>query len=381
MPSLRWLVVVWLLAAASPASAIAVHPCLDVGADCTLRQIATAAGVRVGAAAQPSHLANDPLYGPTLAAEFNSITAENQMKWQGIHPAEDVWNFGPADALVDFAAANDMRMRGHTLLWANPERIPDWVEGAEDEETLRGWLDEHIRTVVGRYADAVDQWDVINEPLQNLDIVPWDNVYSQLIGPEYIAEAFRIAHEVDPDAKLFLNEVFLESPTVRFDAFYDLVVDLLADGVPIHGVGLQGHILAGLIQPGPRELAEVVQAFADLGLLVEITEFDVTMSADGEDALESQGRIYRNLLRACLRIEACQGITFWGFTDRYTWIDASFGEDRIPLPLDEDYGRKPAYFGAREALLERLATVPEPGPAVLLVVAAVALRHGTRKTG
>jgi endo-1,4-beta-xylanase len=378
--SLAGVLLLAFFAVAAPAAATSLHPCLAQGADCTLREVADAAGVRVGAAAQPGLLVADPLYAPTLASEFNSITAENQMKWPSIHPAEDAYDFGPADALVDFAVANDMAIRGHTLLWADPTRIPDWVAASPDGETLHGWLDDHIRTVVGRYAGTVDSWDVVNEPLDLTSNVLRDNVFMEQLGVDYIAEAFRIAHAADPDAQLFLNEVLVSDPNEKFEAFYDLVVDLLAQGVPIHGVGLQGHVLAGLVQPTPAGLRSVVQAFADLGLVVEITEFDVAMPASGSEALEIQGRIYRRLLKACLRVTACQGITFWGFTDRYTWIDSTLGPGRVPLPLDVDYGRKPAYFGARDALVERLTLVPEPGAFVLLAAAALGVIPRARKT-
>jgi len=360
------------LAAGGEARALPTHPCLAPGAECTLREIASAAGVRVGAAAAPQFFA-EPGYAETLAAEFNSITAENAMKWPPIHPAEGTWDFAAADALVAFAEANDMTMRGHNLLWANPDRIPDWVSAAPDAETLRAWLEGHIDTVVGRYAGTVDSWDVVNEPLVNFGDTLYDNVFRDLLGDDYIAEAFRIAHTADPGAKLFLNEVLVENPNARFDAFYDLVAGLVADGVPIDGVGLQGHIVAGLLQPGGEGLRQVIESFAALGLEVELTEFDVVMAANGTEALEIQAGIYAELLSACLEATACTGITFWGFTDAHTWIDGTFGPGRVPLPFDESYMPKPAYDAARGALLGRLAAVPEPSLAALAASAASAL--------
>lgn len=375
-----------VLGAASAACALpvgpsaTVHPCLAPGADCTLRQIASAAGVRIGAAAAPQFLA-ETAYAQTLASEFNSITAENQMKWPQIHPAEGVWNFGPADDLVAFAQANGMTLRGHNLLWANPDRIPDWVAAAPDADTLRSWLEDHITTVVSRYAGAVDSWDVVNEPLQNLGTDLYDNVFRDLLGSDYIAEAFEIAHAADPTAKLFLNEVLAESPNARFDALYDLVAGLVADGVPIDGVGLQGHIVAGLIQPDGAGLRQVIQAFGDLGLEVEITEFDVVMSASGPDALDVQAAIYGELLSACLDLAACKGVTFWGVSDAHTWIDSTFGPGHVPLPFDVDYARKPAYYATRDALLGRLA-LPEPRGLVLSasIAAMLGVTVGRRAT-
>lgn len=362
------------LAFASPALGMPLHPCLAEDADCSLREIARAAGVRIGAATQPGLIAGDPRYAPTLASEFDSITAENQMKWDALQPTQGNFQFGPADELVAFARANDQRMRGHTLLWANPIRIPDWVETAPDAETLRGWLDTHIRTVVGRYKDDVDAWDVVNEPLENFSSDFFDNVFSDLLGRDYIADAFRIAHEADPEATLFLNEVLLENPnTPRFQNFYDLVVDLLADGVPIHGVGFQGHLIQNIVDPDPEAFRAAVQAFADLGLVVEITELDVAMPTGDVDL---QGETVYEIMSACLSVTACEGITFWGFTDAHTWIDGTLGPGLVPLPFDDDYARKPAYEGARRALLERLArTVPEPSLLLLAAIVAAALRR------
>ena len=356
-------------AAAGPAAATPVLDCRDPLADCTLRQAADQAGVRMGAAVGPNQLANDPLYGPTLAAEFNSITAENVMKWPAVHPAADRYDFDRADTLVAFADTHDMRVRGHTLLWANPIRIPDWVNAIDDAGTLRATLDDHIRTVVGRYAGRIDAWDVINEPLDNFGIDLFDNVFLQQLGASYIADAFRIAHEADPTATLFLNEVLVSDASHgRFQIFYDLVKDLLDAGVPIHGVGLQGHYIRGITLPEAESLRAAIQAFADLGLVVELTELDISMPGQREDRLEQQGEIYEAIMGACLAVEACQGVTTWGFTDRYTWIDSQIAPGLAPLPFDEDYQRKPAWSGAREALLAR---VPEPGLAVLLALAAL----------
>lgn len=379
MRGLGWiglLLAVW----ASPALAMPVHPCLAAGADCSLREIASAAGVRIGAAAQPGFF-GEPDYLPVLTREFNSITAENQMKWPQIQPSEGVYDFAPADALVAVAQANDMRMRGHTLLWANPIRIPAWVNAAADADTLRGYLEDHIRSVVGRYEDDVDAWDVVNEPLNNFGTTLYENVFHDLLGPGYIAEAFRIAHEVDPTAKLFLNEVLVETPgNARFDAFHDLVSDLLAQGVPIHGVGFQGHLINGVVDPTPEAFGAAVQAFADLGLAVEITELDLAIGGTGPERLEIQRSKYYEFVKACLAISACEGVTLWGFTDAHTWLDGTLGPGFSPLIFDEQYLPKPAYDGVRDALLARLAThVPEPGPALLLAVALVTAAR--RRTG
>jgi endo-1,4-beta-xylanase len=365
---------------AAPARSLTLADCLAPGADCSLRQAAELAGVHIGAAVQPRLFESDPLYVPTLVQEFDSVTAENAHKWPQLHPEQGVYDFVDGDAVVDLAEANGMRVRGHTLLWANPTRIPDYVNSMSSPEALRAELAEHIGTVVGRYAGRIESWDVVNEPLENLGTTLYDNVFHQHLGPDYIAEAFRMAHAADPTARLFLNEIFVTVPgSERFGAFYDLVEGLLDDGVPIHGIGLQTHLLGNLVDRDPSEFQAAVQAFADLGLRVEITEMDVPMIA-GEDRLADQAEIVFEIVGACLAVEACDAVTFWGFTDLHTWIDAQFGPGLQPLLFDEYYQRKPAYGALRDALLAR-ARIPEPGVALLLGCASVALGVRRRLRG
>jgi endo-1,4-beta-xylanase len=335
--------------------------CLRPGADCTLREAAATAGLCVGTAVKASLLDADPLYAPTVLAEFDAITTENEMKWYFIQGQRGVWNFAPADALAAFARENGLRLRGHTLLWATPGRIPDWVNAAPDADTLRAWLHEHVRTVVERYRDDVDVWDVVNEPLVTNGVTLWDNVFLQLLGPGYIAEVFRLVHELDPTAELFLNEVLLEYTGPRAEAFRALVVELLEAGVPLHGVGFQSHLISEIVEPPPEGFREVVASFAELGLAVEITEMDVAMlGGDAPASLARQREIYHDHVAACLAVPACRAVTLWGFTDRHTWIDGTIVPGLVPLPLDVDYARKPAYDGLRDALVERALAVP-PG--------------------
>lgn len=359
-----------LLAGTSLAASLPA--CLAPDSDCSLREVAALAGVPVGSAVNPALFAVDPLYVPTLVREFDSVTSENAHKWPSLHPAPGVYDFAAADAVVELAEANGMRVRGHTLLWANPERIPGYVNDMASPDVLRAELTEHIETVVGRYAGRIAAWDVVNEPLENLGSTLYENVFFQQLGPGYIAEAFRIAHAADPSALLFLNEVFVTVPgTERFDAFLALVKDLIADGVPIHGVGLQTHLLGGLVPVDPATFQAAVRTFTDLGLHVEITEMDVPMLGGGADALDLQAEIVQEVVGACLAVPLCDAVTFWGFTDLHTWIDGTFGPGYRPLLFDEAYERKPAYFALRHALQERALAMPEPaGPASALAVLA-----------
>ena len=331
--------------------------CRADGADCTLREAAVQAGVLIGAAFSEK---DDREYLPALSKDFNSVTHENDMKWAATQPAYGVFNFDRADRMMEFAEANGMAVRGHTLLWeqATVDATPEYVTAITDPQELRTLMANHILTVVGRYRGRIDAWDVVNEPLETGGPQVYENIFYQLLGPGYIAEAFELAHEADPDATLFLNEVLVSTAGAKFDALLALTADLLDQGVPLHGVGLQGHfIVAG---PNPDELRTNIEKLAALGVVVELTEVDIVLRGTGDEAtrLQRQRQDYFDLVSACLAVEACKRITFWGFTDRYTWIDGFFGPGFAPLPLDENYEPKPAYFGLRDGLLSAGGRVP-----------------------
>ena len=325
--------------------------CTEAGADCTLREAADQAGVLIGTAIRDG-FEGDPEYVAALTNDFNSLTAENAMKWAAIQPERGRFDFGLADAMVELAEANGMAVRGHTLLWDQEavDSTPAYVSAITDPDELRALMADHIRTVVGRYRGRIDSWDVVNEPLQTTGAQLYDNVFHRLLGPGYIAEALALAHEADPDAVLFVNEPLVESAGAKFDALLALTSELRAQGAPVHGVGLQGHFFAAA---EPDELRANIEALASLGVVVELTEVDVLLRSVGDDAarLEHQRQEYYDIASACFAVPACRRITLWGFTDRFTWIDSFIGPGFAPLVLDESYARKPAYFGLRDALL------------------------------
>ena len=327
--------------------------CRADGANCSLRHAAAQAGVQIGAAFREVSATDDPNYLPALIADFNSVTHEGAMKWAATQPQYGVFNFDRPDRMIEIAEANGMAVRGHTLVWeqATVDATPEYVTAITDPEELRTLMANHIRTVVGHFRGRVDAWDVVNEPLDTLGSDVYQNIFYQLLGPGYIAEAFDLAHEADPDATLFLNEALVSNDGDKFDALLALTAELLEQGVPIHGVGLQGHFLTEA--PNYDELLANLQKLAALGVLVELTEVDIIVRGPGDDSarLERQRQEFFDMASACLAVEACKRITFWGFTDRHTWINDFFGPDLAPLPLDENYQRKPAYFGLRDGLL------------------------------
>jgi GH35 family endo-1,4-beta-xylanase len=319
-----------------------------------LRDAAATAGKLLGAAIQAGFL-DEAAYNATLSKHFSYVTAEYEMKWDPVQRQPGVYEFAAADRIVAFAEARGMRVRGHALVWHGA--TPAWV-GALSAPELRIAVEDHIRTVAGRYRGRIYAWDVVNEAVAD-DGQPSTeglrhSVFLQRLGPGYIADAFRRAREADPEAKLYYNDYAIEWSNAKFERTYALVKGLVDTGVPIDGVGFQMHVEAQNYPP-PGQVARNMRRLAELGLLVNISEMDVRIRlAPGDVAtrLETQKRVYRELVGTCVAEPRCDGVTFWGFTDRYSWIDSFFGPDD-PLLFDESYGAKPAAYGVEDALLRR----------------------------
>lgn len=298
----------------------------------------------------PDPFASDEQYRALLAAEFSSLTPENQLKWEFVHPQRDEYEFGPADEIIDFAEQNGQAVRGHTLLWHSQN--PAWLEDLEvSDDELRELLHEHISAVVGRYAGRIAEWDVANELFTDEGVWRTENPWVARLGEGIVADAFRWAHEADPDALLFLNDYNIETAGAKSDAVLALARELVDQDVPIGGIGVQGHL--SMQYPEPAGMAANLQRFADLGLAVAITELDVRMPLDGEptDAqLAQQAEWFALVLDACLSTGACSSVTVWGATDKYSWVPVFFPDEGAATPWWDDLTRKPAY----DALWERL---------------------------
>lgn len=322
-------------------------------AQSSLRTAAAARGFRIGAAAVPDYIAQEEAYRRTLGSQFNLLTPENVMKFGPIHPEPDRFDFCPADALVEFAEANNMDVRGHTLVWH--QQLPSWVTNTDyTKEELLAILRKHIQTVVGRYRGRIQHWDVVNEAIDDSEEHPLrETVWLNTIGSEYLEWAFRWAHEADPAAKLYYNDYGIERSNAKADAVYDLVGDLVNKQVPIHGVGFQFHV--SLSAPSKEEMKRNFERFTKLGLEVAVTELDVSLDVrsgpPSQEALERQAEVYRRVLEACLETEGCNTFVTWGFTDRHSWIPGfSDGKNGAALIFDEDYEPKPAYIALLKAL-------------------------------
>lgn len=316
----------------------------------SLQDLAAMTGRVVGAAVKSIPLANDPLYAGTVAREYGSVSTDFELIWSYVHRVQGAYDFAAADSIVAFAEAHGMRVQGTPVVWYGV--LPSYLD-ALSASALAAELEEHVRTVVGRYRGRIGSWVIVNEPVDELGEALRDNVFLSRVGPDYIADAFRWAHEADPEARLFLNEVLADGLNAKSDYLYGLARSLLAAGVPLHGVGLQMH-MGGFFGPLPSAVRENIQRFVDLGLAVNITELDVQTIGLGPDEatrLTVQGTIYRDVVAACVAVPGCDTITTWGFTDRYSWIDQFFGPGQLPLPFDVDYVPKPAYHGMVDALV------------------------------
>jgi endo-1,4-beta-xylanase len=323
---------------------------------------------RFGVAVSADRL-QDPGYAQTVAAQFNQLTAENEMKWESIEPEPGVFDFSRADAIVAFARDNGMQVRGHTLVWHS--QLPPWVEALTGADAVREAMTRHIQTVVAHYRDtfpgSVVAWDVVNEALNVMQgpmggmVIYRDSVFYRELGEGFIAEAFQIARATDPDALLFYNDFGVEGTLgAKSVGTYDMVSALVAAGVPIDGMGFQMH--TGPLDQGPNadDFAANVARYAALGLQVEVTEMDVTLCAIGDSVLgfELQRYRYNRLLSACFASPACRSVSLWGLADPNSWLNDTgctqgmLVLDTAPAPLafDEAYQRKPAWWGAYDAL-------------------------------
>lgn len=311
----------------------------------TLRDLA---GSRYfGSAIDLPQLDTDANYAAIAGTQFSQITPENVMKWQLVEPTRGQYTWSRADEIVAFAQAHDMKIRGHVLVWHS--QMPDWLTGGTwTKATLSEVLKEHITTEMGRYAGKIYAWDVVNEAVLD-DGTRRPNIWQTTIGDEYIADAFNWAHAADPAAKLYINDYDTEAANTKSDALYNLVKTLKSQGVPIDGVGFQGHF--DLKYPFPAGFADNMKRFTDLGVEVAITETDVRVNTPSTaDELSRQADYYRQTVAACLAVPRCVGITLWEFTDKYSWVPGFFpGEGDADL-YDASLQAKPALTAVQQAL-------------------------------
>ncbi|MFI6009886.1 non-reducing end alpha-L-arabinofuranosidase family hydrolase [Streptomyces sp. NPDC051243] len=314
-----------LLAVAALVTPGAATAAPDADRASTLGAQAAQSGRYFGTAVAAGRL-GDGTYTGILDREFNSVTAENEMKWDATEPSRGQFTFGRADQIANRAQARGQRLRGHTLVWHS--QLPGWVSSIRDANTLRGVMNNHITTVMNRYKGRIHSWDVVNEafadgPSGQLR----SSVFRDVLGNGFIEQAFRTARSADPAAKLCYNDYNIENwSDAKTQGVYRLVRDFKARGVPIDCVGLQAHFGTG---GPPAGFQTTLSNFAALGVDVQITELDIAQASP---------TAYANTVRACMNVARCTGITVWGIRDSDSWRATE-----NPLLFDRNGTKKPAY--------------------------------------
>jgi endo-1,4-beta-xylanase len=308
-----------------------------------LARAAEATGRYFGSATDNPELSDSPYVSILTGGEFDSTTPGNAMKWQYIEPSQGQFSYAGGDAVVTLAQQHDMLVRGHTLVWHS--QLASWVNSLPSNQ-VQAAMENHITNVVNHYKGKLYSWDVVNEPFNDDGTYRTDAFYNAFGGgPTYIADAFRTARAADADVKLYLNDYNTDGTGAKADAMYNLVKTLKSQGVPIDGVGFQGHLA---VQYGfPTNMQQNLQRFADLGVDVAITELDVRMQTP-EDATKDASQItyYTNVVKACLAVSRCVGITIWDYTDKYSWVPSTFPGQDFPLPWDRNLNKKTALYNA-----------------------------------
>jgi endo-1,4-beta-xylanase len=301
------------------------------------------------------------VHAQLLTKHFNDITAENDMKWSSTEPSEGNFTFAAADALVNFAVANKMLIRGHNMVWDS--QIPSWVfldasgktmtPTPENRALLIQRMQNHIRGVATHFGSNIYAWDVVNEPI---DTSQPDglrhSMWYQIIGPEYIDIALQTARQFAPNAELFINDYDTTNPARR-TALYNLVSGLKSRGVPIDGIGHEMH--NNVSYPSAQSVIDTINLFSDLGLDNEITELDISVYTNSttvyttvpDSVLAQQAYRYRDYFKAFRQLKGkISSVTFWGIADDHTWLD-TFPITRLDLPLlfDTNLQAKWAYWG------------------------------------
>jgi endo-1,4-beta-xylanase len=306
----------------------------------------------IGAAVALGPFASDADYARTVVGDFGALTPENAMKPQALSPRQGEYTFEEADALLDLAASSGIAVHGHTIAFT--EAMPRWMrdlpsDSEEERQASAEVLLDYVTTVVSHFRGRLDSLDVVNEPFDvDQGTRLQENVWYRVFGPAYPVVVSQAVHDADPDVRQFINENGSDVPGPRQDALLQLALDTNAQGGYIDGVGLQAHVYdLDTDAISADDLATTFARFEDAGLVVRISENDVTDS-EGQDAQAEQ---YATVLAACLRSDVCVSYTTWGVDDRYDW----FIDDGLQQGHDflfDDGEPTPAYDAVRKVLAD-----------------------------
>jgi len=359
-------------------------------ADQTLRDLGRRHGLAIGTAINVD-LLNDttqPQYKQIASTQFSTVSPENVMKWESVEPTQGTYDWSKADAFVKFAQQNHQLIRGHVLVWHN--QLPKWLTdgvtaGTITKTQVRALLKKHITDEVAHFKGKIWQWDVVNEavsdPWETNNVIKlrddaskgfWYNNY----GPDYISDAFKFARAADPHALLFYNDYNIDAfgsqgADDKAQFVYNMVKDLKSKGVPIDGIGSQGHLSTRYGNFDSIQIANAQNKFASLGVATAITEADVrSLMTDAlkagdsnavNEAFQAQAENYSNLMQGCLAAPHCLSFTVWGFDDKNNWttttdLGSGPGGEALAAIYDANYQPKRAL----NALKADLAYTGEP---------------------
>lgn len=324
-----------------------------------LKELAERKGIQVGSFASLKYL-RERAYTDILASEFDYAIIDGEPNWRfenaTLRPTKDTFDFTDLDKVFDFADQNNMPVRVQHMLWGDDKWLPDWLtQGNFTKAELLDIIHNHIATIGARYKGKVREYTVVNEAFsRELKTGGNKDWWGEHIGREYIDDAFIWAKQADPNAVLILNDFGNETEGDISNLMYDYIKDAKARGVPIDALGMQMHI-SSENAPSTDKVVANMKRFADLGVKIYITEFDVNMhDAKGSDDEKDQrqAQIYSDMMQACLTVgpNVCPNFGFLGLVDRQSWYNGIGLDDANPLLFRSDYTPKPAFFAVRDTL-------------------------------
>ncbi len=359
-----------LVAGAATATVAAMAP-LALGATAAqaalapgtpLKTLAQADGGRYFGSDMTANLLSQSTVTQLQAQQFDMVTPGNEMKWDTTEPSNGSFNFGPGDQIVSYAKSNNEQVRCHNLVWQS--QLPSWVSSLPSNQ-VQSAMETHITTEASHFKGECYAWDVVNEPF-NSDGSFVSDVFYNAMGSGYIADALRTAHAADPNAKLYLNDYNIEGENAKSNAMYSLAQSLLSQGVPLNGIGFESHFILGQV---PSDMEANMQRFANLGLDVAVTELDdrITLPATTAD-LQQQATDFANVVKDCLGVSRCVGVTQWAVGDADSWVPGTFSGQGAATMFDQNYNPKPAFTAVQNALAagstgggQNTVTVTNPG--------------------
>lgn len=355
---------------------------LAAATELPLRELAAAKGLIYGSAARYQDLSSNPEYAARFAQECGMLVPIGELKWKGLRPSPDRFNFTEGDWMAEFARTHNLLLRGPSLVWGTPDSFPEWFKETVDSKNAEEVLVKHVKTVAGHYAGKIHSWSVVNEAVLPRHRQPdglRNSTWLKLLGPDYIDIAFRAAAEADPQALLVYNDFGIEyddpEDESRRTAVLKLLERLKSRGVPVQALGIQSHLNGDATNFNPTKLRNFMSEVADLGLKILLTELDVTdkdLPNDPSVRDRIVAKVYEDYLSAALEEPAVIAVISWGLSDRYTWLSKKKPRaDKAsvrPLPFDTELKPKLARNSialAFERAPTRDARISPPGQTTL----------------